>query len=290
MLRCNSFRVWLPYGSRDRLWHNYQGSYIPPLVIESDESYLTQSPKDLIPEQTEDLCLKNISFPWQSSSFPKLRSLQITGAMAKSPLYVWEGPFAFSVIRDILSACPCLKVLKLGPFRHEYNVHVNDTLMQGEIFSFPSLESLEMKGSSSDLFWQVLDGIEFPNLSKLVIYPSCLDVYSGRTMYSVCRDIEGRSLLQSVIDRANCERLAVRIRRGSSAGITVQGSNDAGKVIDLDPLTIDSSMETAIEVLKAIKSPVHIEISGETDGSFLRSVKENSTIASLRYPPHSRED
>ncbi|KIO24475.1 hypothetical protein M407DRAFT_26090 [Tulasnella calospora MUT 4182] len=39
---------------------------------------------------------------------------------------------------------------------------------------------------------------------------------------------------------------------------------------------MDSSTTTVLEVLKAIKSPVHIEISGETDGSFIRSLKETS--------------
>ncbi|KAG8912368.1 hypothetical protein FRC00_004668 [Tulasnella sp. 408] len=290
LLRCNSFRIRVSGGYYDRLWHNLQESHIPRLVIESTNNLLKQVSKDIIPEAIENVSLENISIPWQSSSFPKLRSLQITGAFVKLALYDWEGPSAFSVIKDILRACPCLKVLKLGPFQQRYKARVNETQMQGKIGSFPSLESLEMRGSSSDLFWQVLDSAEFPSLSNLVIYPTRLDLYSERTMYSVCRDIGGRSLLQSIIDRANCERLTVRIRRGPSPGITVRGINDAGKIIALDPLTKDSSTKTVIEVLKAIKSPVHIEISGATDGSFFRSVKESSTIASLHYPPHSQED
>ncbi|KAG9045250.1 hypothetical protein FS837_006758 [Tulasnella sp. UAMH 9824] len=290
MLRCNSFRIRISYGYYDGLWLNFQGSLIPRLIVDSTDSFLKQASKDYIPEDVENVCLENISIPWQSSYFPKLRSLQITGAFVKLALYDSEGPSAFSVIKDILRTCPCLKVLKLGPFQRRYKARLNETLMKGEIVSFPSLESLEMKGSSSDLFWQVLDYIGFPNLSKLVISPTRLDLYSGRTMYSVCRSIGGRSLLQSIIDRANCERLTIRIRRGPSAGITVQGINDAGKVISLDPLTKDTSTKKVIEVLKAIKSPVRIEISGETDGSFVRSVTEAATIASLHYLPYSQKD
>ncbi|KAG8952387.1 hypothetical protein FRC00_006806 [Tulasnella sp. 408] len=211
-------------------------------------------------------------------------------SLAEAVSEVWEIRTAFSIVTDILRASPCLKALKLvGAFRHQYRFHANDMLIQGEISTFPSLESLEMEGSSSYLFWQVLDTFEFPSLSKLVIYPNHLDPYSGRTIDSVCRDIGGRSSLQSIIDRANCERLTIRIRRGPSPVITIQGMNDAGKVIDLDPLTGDSSTNTILKVLKAIKSPVHIEISGETDGSFIQSIKNTSTIASLRYLPNSQE-
>ncbi|KIO21285.1 hypothetical protein M407DRAFT_29111 [Tulasnella calospora MUT 4182] len=288
ILRCNSFRIRVSsgYESYDWICRNFQGYPIPRLVIESADGSLKQVS---IPRKAENVCLENISIPWKPSSFPKLLSLQITGLTGQSYVYPWERPSAFSAVMAVLTACPCLQALKLDRFKDELPTYFDETLLQNERTSFPSLESLEMRGSRGDMFWQVLDIMEFPNLSKLFIYPTHPNPSPERMTDAVCKDIGGRSLLQSIIDRANCERLIIYIRRGPSAMIRLRGMNDTGKVIDFDPLTRDSSTNTVLKVLKAIESPVHIEISGEMDDSFIRSLRETSMIASLYHPPHSQE-
>ncbi|KAG8909525.1 hypothetical protein FRC01_006889, partial [Tulasnella sp. 417] len=281
MIRCSSLRIRVSswYESYDWIRHNSQRSYIPRLIMESADGYIKQVSKDSIPGGIQNLCLENIVISWQGSSFLHLVSLQITEAIGT--FYRGDGSVlsTFSVVTDILRACPCLKALKLGPFRDGFRAHVDDALTKNEINSFDNLECLEMEGSPSELFWEVLDRIQFPSLGRLVIHPSDLNPSDGKLKNVVSKTIRGQSLLQSVIEKANCDRLTVFVRREGEARIIVQGINDTGRVIDLDPLTRNPSKKAVLTVLMAVNIPVNIEVSGDADGSFIRSLKEAAIAA-----------
>ncbi|KAG8909293.1 hypothetical protein FRC01_007024 [Tulasnella sp. 417] len=275
-LRCNSFRIRVSNWYRYRHWieKNFQGSYIPRLIMESPDGSIRAISGSAIPRRVQNVCLENIDILWEPGSLPQLVSLQIIESIGTFSRSDWDVSSTFSAVTDMLEACPCLKTLKLGPFKDGFRAHVNDAGMKNETVSFDSLECLEMKGSPSELFWEVLDRIKFPSLSKLVIHPSDLNPSDGKLKNVVSKTIRGQSLLQSVIDRANCNRLAVFVRREHPARIMVQGINDTGMVIDLDPLTRDPSEKAVLTVLRAVNIPVNIEVSGDADGSFIRSLKE----------------
>ncbi|KAG8914334.1 hypothetical protein FRC01_004119 [Tulasnella sp. 417] len=289
--RCNSFRVRVLNGDESYDWisRKSQGSYIPRLIVESADPSGQQVSKDSIPGEVQNVCLENIRIPWQPNSLPKLLSLQITGNISAPIIYSWDRRSGLRVVRDILRACPCLKVLKLDRFRDGLGSDVDLTLLNDGTISFPSLENLEMAGSPSDLLWEVLDRIEFPSLSRLCIYPTQLPWSGGRLKDAVCRRIGGRSLLQSIIDRANCDCLTVLIVKGPDAHITVRGTKESRRVIDLDPLTRYAPITAALEVLRAIKGPVNIKVSGDPGGSFIQSLKRPQ-ITGVPIPKKAETD
>ncbi|KAG8914336.1 hypothetical protein FRC01_004121, partial [Tulasnella sp. 417] len=273
--RCNSVRIRVSNGYESFWWisHDSEGSHLPLLIVESADKFGKQVERNFIPGEVQNVCLENIHIPWQPSSLPKLLYLRITGNISAPFIYSWNRRSALKVVTDILRACPSLKVLKLDQFRDGLGSHFDPAQLPDGTSSFPSLEGLEMAGSPSDLLWEVLDRMEFPSLSRLFMHPTQLTWNGGGLKDAVCKTIGGRSLLQSIIDRANCECLTVLIVNGPDAHITVRGSQGSRRVIDLDPLTRDASTTTSLEVLRAIKGPVSIKVSGDPDGSFIQSLK-----------------
>ncbi|KAG8972307.1 hypothetical protein FRC05_010149 [Tulasnella sp. 425] len=272
MWRCNSFRIRVFSDDERYDWValNSPGSRVPQLTVESSDRSGTYLRGGFITGEVHNLCLENISIPWQSNCFPSLLSLQLTGAIEWRPsLYNLRSDrtqAAFHVVVDILKACPCLKVLKIGSLRGRFDTDADVVLKQDQFTSFQSLESLEMRGPASALFWQVLHKLHFPNLSKLYIYTTDSGPNSQKLTGVLCNNIGGQSLLQTIIYRANCERLNVFIGRGDLEGIKLQGANASGTSIDLDPLSRESSFSTALaEILRAIKSPVKVNVFGKVD-------------------------
>lgn len=286
MWRCSSVRVRVPGGHWNYRWicPDFQGSGIPRFTVEGHApGFSWDQPTVHLPQDVRTLTLTDIDVSWQSKYFPSLICLQLSGDIEATLRDTPVRPCRSNLIAAIFRACPCLKALKLGPFRGRFSSTVDKTLKQDPITPPPCLDSLELRGPSPEFFRHVLNEIDISSLSKLIIYTINPGQNPSEIAAALCRDVGGRSLLQRAVDRANCERLTVSIGRGPTAWIKL---NDTGGRIDIELLSRDSSGATNRAILGAIENPVSVKIFGKVDDSLFEYLRGASIVSDIRRRPY----
>ncbi|KIO21286.1 hypothetical protein M407DRAFT_29112 [Tulasnella calospora MUT 4182] len=262
-----------------RSFPNVQSTHLPCWTMKRQVSSFTNrvSLKDL-PSNIVDIRLEGLTPTCNSSTNYSLVSLELCGSLGQ------DHDLLFTTLTWTLTACPNIKVLRLGPLSpRQSGTRLILSAASRDRVSVPApcLQHPELRGAHSALFSRLLKNLVMPNLSKLFLHST------NWVAASLGSDAGGRSLLQATLDNAGCSSLTVSVGRATTLEwIKIHGETGGSRLLEVELLKKASGVLGNVYGLNTVTIPVQLRVVGSPSGFLFPLLQKTPTASHLWYRPH----